>query len=159
MPGIFVDTKIKTTVILLTKGEKGNNPEKRISEFEIAMGWWGFDYKIFDFPDLELAYVPLKKMVDKVKSVVDENKITDLVSFSPFELTDGFDHPDHNMAGEVTRLVSTGMLGQRGLRLWTSSGKSDLIDERLEYARRFYPSQTIPREILEKIGESYINIR
>ncbi|MBP9817543.1 PIG-L family deacetylase [Candidatus Shapirobacteria bacterium] len=152
-------------MILLTKGEKGKNPKKRVGELGVAMNSWGFDYKILNFPDLELAYVPLKKMVDKVRNIVDKNKITDLVSFSPFELTYGFDHPDHNIAGEVTRLVSTGMSGHRGLRLWKSENNlqsSDfnlLLEQRIQYVQRFYPSQKIPKEVLEKIGESYINFR
>lgn len=146
-------------MILLTKGEKGKHPRARMGEFERAMSSWGFGYTILNFPDLKLAYVPLEKMVKKVSEVVEEKGITMLVSFSPYELTFGFDHPDHNQAGEVTRLVSTGAAGRRRLWLWTSRGKPMLVKERKWYAQRYYPSQDIPGRVLKHLGESYLVIR
>jgi len=90
--------------------------------------------------------------------IVDKN-ITALASFNPNEITFGFDHPDHNRVGEVTRLVSAGMTGERKLWLWTSGGKSYLTKKRYEYAKKFYLSQRIPKIILKNIGESYLKIR
>ena len=125
----------------------------------MAMNWWGFEYVILDFPDLGLAIYPLGKVVKKIGQIVNKLGISRLISFSPFELTIGFDHPDHNRAGEVARLVSTGMPGRRGLLLWTGQGMATSTDQRMEYARQFYPSQVISREILEKVGEKYLIIR
>ena len=81
------------------------------------------------------------------------------VSFHPNEITPGFDHPDHNWVGEVTRLVSVEMRGERKLILWTSGGKPYLTEERDKYARQYYHSQKISKSILETIGESYLKIR
>jgi len=143
----------------LTKGERGKHPELRVPEFVRAMSWWGFEYQILDFPDLGLAIYPLGKVVKKIGQIVNKLGISQLISFSPFELTIGFDHPDHNRAGEVTRLVSTAMTGSRGLWLWTSQGKLSLTNERVQYVKRFYPSQNISKKILAQIGESYLKIR
>ncbi|MBI2465543.1 PIG-L family deacetylase [Candidatus Shapirobacteria bacterium] len=159
MSGIFVKAKIRTHIILLTRGEKGKNPELRVGEFKKAMTWWGFDFTILNFPDRELSFLPIKEIVLETTKIIDRQMITSLMSFSPFEQTVGFDHPDHNVAGEVTRLVSVAMGGKRGLWLWRSSGKSSLLDDRVAYVRRFYPSQDIPKRVLSQIGESYLKVR
>jgi LmbE family N-acetylglucosaminyl deacetylase len=130
-----------------------------MDEFSRAMNWWGFDFEVFKFPDLGLAYVPLQRMVREVARVVEEKKLDTIISMNPFELTYGYDHPDHNRTGEVARLVSTGMPGRRGLLLWTGDGEATSTDQRLDYAAQFYPSQVISREILEKVGEKYLVIR
>lgn len=130
-----------------------------MGEFSRAMNWWGFDFEVFRFPDLELAYVPLRRMVKEVTLVVEKRKIDTLISMNPFELTYGYDHPDHNRTGEVARLVSTGMSGRRGLLLWTGQGEATNTEARLEYAAQFYPSQVISRNILENVGEKYLVIR
>ncbi len=123
-------------------------------EFRRAMAWWGFEYKIFSFPDRELAYFPLKTMATDISNYVEEVGVTTLMSFSPQELTFGFDHPDHNVTGAVTQLVSTGMTGDRGLWYWTSYGEPTFTKERYDYARKYYPSQKIPINILKNIGET-----
>ena len=156
---IFVDHKIKTTVIWLTQGGRGGDRRKRGAEFEAAMKWWGFDYEILNFPDLELVFTDLRVMVERVMGLVEDRRLTTLVSFDPREVTYGFDHPDHNRTGEVTRVVSTMMGGTRGLWFWRSRGRASLVDERVEYARRFYRSQKIPRAVLKQIGESYLKVR
>lgn len=148
-----------TTIILLTQGELGGNVEVRKTEFNLAMQFWNFDNVKLNFPDMKLVYFPLEKMVDSVTKVVADKNITILVSFNPYEITPGFDHPDHNRAGEVTRLVSVGMKRKRKLILWNSRGKTYLTIERDKYAKRFYPSQKIPIKILKNIGESYLKIR
>lgn len=123
------------------------------------MGYWGFDYKILGFSDLELVFTDLRGMVEEIKRVAEEKELTILVSFNPGEITYGFDHPDHNRAGEVARVVSASMSGKRGLWFWNSRGEADLLGERVEYARRFYGSQKIPRSVLKQIGESYLKVR
>lgn len=144
---------------MLTRGEKGQNPEKRDVEFVRAMNWWGFDFVRYDFPDLELYDFPLRRMVERVSEDVATRKIDTLVSFSPFVLTPGYDHPDHNRTGEVARVVSTAMSGSRRLILWVDGGESSSLDNRMKYVGDFYPSQVISREILEKVGEKYLVIR
>ena len=123
------------------------------------MKYWKFDYVTFKFPDMKLAYLPLEIMVNKVSRVVNNKNITILVSFHPNEITPGFDHPDHNRVGEVTRLVSVKMKDERKLIFWTSNDKPYLINERDKYAKNFYPSQKIPIKILKTIGESYLKVR
>jgi len=148
-----------TTIILLTQGELGGDVGVRKKEFELAMQYWGFDYVTFRYPDMKLAYFPLNKMVDSVTKVVVNKNITALVSFHPNEITSGFDHPDHNRAGEITRLVSVGMKDGRKLIYWMSNNKPYLTKERNKYAKQFYSSQNIPIEVLKTIGESYLKIR
>jgi hypothetical protein len=120
---------------------------------------WGFAYERFKFPDLGLMYFSLKKMVRAVSRVVLRKNITKLVSFYPYEVTSGFDHSDHNRAGEVARLISVGMKGKRKLIFWISDGKPYFIGKRDKYAKSFYPSQKIPIVTLKTIGESYLKIR
>jgi len=141
----------------MTRGERGGNPEVRSKEFVRAMTSWRFEYEILDFPDLRLAYTDLETMVNRV--TVAAQGLTTLVSSSPNEITPGFEHPDHNRVGEVTRIVSTEASDKRGLLYWTSHGRATLTDERVAYAEGFYPSQKIPREVLKTIGESYLKIR
>lgn len=141
----------------MTRGERGGDPEVRSKEFSGAMTLCGFEYEILDFPDLRLAYTDLETMVRRV--AIAAHGLTTLVSFSPYEITPGFDHPDHNRTGEVTRFVSTESSGKRGLLFWTSHGRATLNDERFAYAKEFYPSQQIPREVLQTIGESYLKVR
>lgn len=143
----------------MTQGELGGDVEVREREFNLAMQYWGFDSVKFEFPDMKLAYFPLEKMVESMAIVVNENQVTTLVSFNHYEITPGFDHPDHNRAGEVVRLVSVGMRGERKLLFWTSGGESYLTQKRYEYAKKYYPSQKIPKIILKNIGESYLKIR
>ena len=123
------------------------------------MDWWGFGYKRFRFPDLGLNFFPLKKMVKAIREVVSRERITILVSFNPNEIVSGFDHSDHNRAGEIARLVSVSMGGRRGLIFWESSGRATRTGERIKYVKEFYPSQKIPGNILKKLGESYLLIR
>jgi hypothetical protein len=123
------------------------------------MNWWGFDFVQYDFPDLELYDVPLRRMVERVGNDINSRGVDTLVSISPFVLTPGYDHPDHNRTGEVARIISTAMSGSRRLILWVDGGQPSLLDERMKYAKEFYPSQVISREILEKVGEKYLVVR
>jgi len=131
----------------------------RRTEFERAMKKWGFEYEIFKYPDLGLVYFSLKKMVWAVGEVVSRKNITVLVSFHPYEVTAGFDHPDHNRVGEVARLISVGMKGERKLIFWTSGGEPYLTRKRDKYVKKFYLSQEIPINTLKTVGESYLKIR
>lgn len=144
----------------MTQGELGGDKEIRRREFVAAMNYWGFSYRLFKFTDLGLIFVPLKQMVDEVVEVIRQDKLTVMVTFSPQEITYGFDHPDHNRTGEVARVAS--MLAGKNwpkLYLWTSMGKSSKVKERSEYVKKFYGSQFVDEKILKQIGESYIIIR
>lgn len=142
---------------MLTRGERGGDPEIRTREFVRAMNWWGFESEVLGFPDLRLIYVDLETVVKRVSLAVVGLDV--LVSFNPYEVTPGFDHPDHNRTGEVTRIVSTESSGKRGLLFWISQGQASLTNERVAYAKKFYPSQNIPGRILRKIGENYLKVR
>jgi LmbE family N-acetylglucosaminyl deacetylase len=92
----------------MTQGERGGDRVGRKREFAAAMEYWGFDYRVLDFPDLGLIFIDLKRMVEEVAEIILKKRLSLLVSFDPREITFGFDHPDHNRAGEVTRVA--GML-------------------------------------------------
>lgn len=146
----------------MTQGEKGGNIKIRRKEFVGAMKHWGFDYVLFKFPDLELIFYPLKKMVLEVGKTIRKEKLTVLISFLPNEITYGFDHPDHNRTGEAVRIAGAMVLGKRPkLYFWTSLGNITRTIERYYYLKRFYKSQFKPEylPILEQIGESYIKVR
>lgn len=144
----------------MTQGELGGDREVRKREFVGAMDYWGFSYRLFKFPDLGLIFVPLEKMVKKVVEIIRKDKLTVLVSFWPNEVTYGFDHPDHNRAGEVARVASAMVLPKRPrLYLWTSIGKSSKVKERSGYVKKFYGSQFVDEKILKQIGESYLKVR
>ncbi len=137
----------------------GGDPKVRSDEFVRAMNYLKFEYKILNFPDRRLIMTRFSKMVEVVDKIVDDNKISMLVGFSPYEITRGFDHTDHNRSGEVVRQVSVAMKGKRKLWLWTSKGKPVLSQKRSDYVKRYYPSQQISFDILKQLGESYIKVR
>ena len=145
----------------MTRGERGGEIEVRKAEFVEAMNHWGFDYELLKFPDLSLAWTPLKEMVETLAVIINNSRINVAISFDPREITYGFDHPDHNATGQAARVATTMVAGSwPKLYLWTGAGgKAD--QNRLDYFKKFYPSQYKNgyKQILENIGEKYIKVR
>lgn len=87
-------------------GADQNKVEKiRKLEFEQATRSKGIDSLGLHFGDLELAHLPFDLLVNSVLTVVRQRQFDMLVSFHPDEITHIFDHPDHQIAGQVTRYV------------------------------------------------------
>lgn len=126
---LFVDAEIPITVILLTLGELGTVASSsgssygapasetltpsavaqiRQVEFERAMVELGADYQILGFGDFALSTMPFRNLALPLLNVLRSQDLAAVFSFHPFEITPGFDHPDHNLAGEATRFAASG---------------------------------------------------
>lgn len=114
---IFVEAGVPLTVIALTLGEVGIpsewpsvTPEQmkqiRRNEFTHSMEALGTSGIALDHGDLRMSLAPPEPAVKDVLKIVREQQFGVLFSFHPYEVTPVFDHPDHNTAGIVTKLVA-----------------------------------------------------
>ena len=104
------DNDIKTTLITLTKGERGNNSlgggnlkNIRTKELELAAEILGIDELLsWDFPDLNLKDTK-KLWSEKLKNEIDQLKPDIIVTFDHSGITG---HPDHIIVStEVLSIV------------------------------------------------------
>lgn len=153
----------------------------RAEELKNAAGFLNASYKILSFPDLHLPFVPFELLVKSVLPIVRSENIDSIFSFHPNEFTRKFDHPDHNIAGQLARYVGAAadvknfmpehkVLSSRpNLYLWTSENSlathsmklnKSVRKSRDEYLMENYPSQfsiqnyLVWKKIFAKITES-----
>ncbi len=134
----------------------------RAEELKNAAGFLNASYKILSFPDLNLPFVSFESLVKSVLPIVRLQNIDTIFSFHPNETTRKFDHPDHNIAGQIARYVGAAadvknfmpeykVLSNRPkLYLWTSKNSlathsmklsKPVRKRRDEYLMENYPSQ------------------
>ncbi|GIK84257.1 MAG: hypothetical protein BroJett025_08790 [Patescibacteria group bacterium] len=150
----------------------------RKQEAEAAMQFLGASLTILRFPDLGLPFVPLQELVAAVLPIVREVGADALFSFHPKEITNYFDHPDHNRAGEVAKYVraaadvahympkSAALKKRPELYLWTTKKQKMKIHlseqtraHRNDYLTKCYPSQfsTETKEVWGAIFDDITN--
>lgn len=81
----------------------------REQEFVGAMTSLGFSHKIFDLNDYSLSVLPLENLAIPLINILRQKDLAAVFSFHPFEITPGFDHPDHNAAGIATRFAASAL--------------------------------------------------
>jgi len=81
--------------------------EIRLQEFQQAMSSLGAKYEIMGLRDFGLSTIPLIEIAIPLMNVLRKNDFGAVFSFHPYEITQDFDHPDHNMAGSATRFASS----------------------------------------------------
>lgn len=64
-----------------------------------------FKSKIFDYGDLQLYFQDKVKIYNEVLAFIRDIAPAAIFSFSPFEAMSGFDHLDHEVAGNIARFV------------------------------------------------------
>jgi|GEM_PF-1799186 len=169
---VFVKAKISPHLIFLTAGELGITLSSQLKPAEMAiirqneairaMEFLGASLTILNFPDLHLAFIPLEILISAVLPIIRADNTDAIFSFDPNETTTSFDHPDHNVAGQVAKYVGaasdvkhffpqTEALKQRPeLYLWTSKSapanrslqlSPAARNNRNNYLTNFYPSQ------------------
>lgn len=153
----------------LTKGEKGGDPQKRSDEFKQSGQKIGFTPIQFNFPDLELDLVDTRVLYLAVLELVRQVAPQLVLSFYPHELTNYFDHPDHNRAGQAvswavaasdvpTMATQSLPVKQRPASMfWTTNpSQTDVVlatgqqhvEQVLFLAQEVYSSQSIPLPVL-----------
>lgn len=175
---------IPITVLTLTLGELGETKDKpdispeemgklRYGEFLSSTRVLGIKGEKKDFPDTELSAPHILEQAKKeVLGFVRKNKFGVIFSFHPNEVTQEFDHPDHNAAGEIARyagafsavknkITDTPPMDRRPeLYLWTSNPElathhiitiPDLEQARKEHLATYYSSQ-FPENAMGKWG-------
>lgn len=114
---IFVEAGVPLTVIALTMGEVGipshwstvtpiEMKNIRREEFLHSLQSIGAMGISLDYPDLHVSLTPIEPVVQTTLKTVRDNKFGVLFSFHPNEVTPLFDHPDHNTAGVITKIVA-----------------------------------------------------
>lgn len=158
----------------------------RKAEAQRAANFLHASLTILSFPDLHLPFVPFESLVAAVLPLIRHLGTDALFSFDPYETTQSFDHPDHNVAGLVAKhvgaaadvkhfLPSSPALNRRPeLYLWTSDSSkatvaptitSKIKEKRNKYLIDHYPSQFQAAkkgewtEIFSGIAEGYVKVR
>jgi len=78
----------------------------RKQEFEQAMLKLGFFYHSLGFADLGLSFVNLEVISTNILEVIRLQNLAAVFSFAPDEYSWGFDHPDHTVSGQATRVAA-----------------------------------------------------
>ena len=78
----------------------------RKQEFELAMSNLGFSYQLLGLADLDLSFVDLEVIVTDILKVIRSKNLAAVFSFAPDEYSWGFDHPDHTVSGQATRIAA-----------------------------------------------------
>lgn len=169
---VFVAAGISPHIIFLTAGELGTPKNSQIQPDEMAqireaearsaLQFLNASMTLLSFPDLQLPFVPFEELVAAVLPIIRELKTDALFSFHPYETTQEFDHPDHNVAGMVAKYVAASadvehLLPEKPalekrpeLYLWTTDSrmanstlqlKKKTRKNRNQYLEQQYPSQ------------------
>ncbi len=67
----------------------------------------GVEFVALDFPDGELPFIELRKLVDAVLPLVRMHASAAIFSFHPHEVTPDIHHSDHAIVGRVAEVVAT----------------------------------------------------
>jgi len=86
---------------------QGEVKEVRLGEFQEAMASIGVDYQSMDYDDFGLSTIPLENIVVPLINILRKNDFGAVFSFHPYEITQDFDHPDHNLTGLATRFAAS----------------------------------------------------
>lgn len=79
----------------------------RQTEFGQAMDSIGADYHLMGFVDLALSTLNFRIMAMPMLDLLRSKDFAALFTFHPYEITLEFDHPDHNITGQVTRFAAS----------------------------------------------------
>lgn len=77
----------------------------RRKEFENATASLGIKTEILDWGDLKLSEKPFTELLVELLKIVRRLDPAVVFSFDPFEMTRDFDHPDHELAGQLARRI------------------------------------------------------
>ena len=102
----------------MTLGEMGevvNQPgldakqvaQVRQTEFNQAMGSIGANHESMGFADLALSTLNFRIMAMPMLDLLRSKDFAALFTFHPYEITPDFDHPDHNITGQVARFAAS----------------------------------------------------
>jgi len=197
---IWRQADIPAFVILMTLGQKGNLAgvkksqltdelvaKERQKEFINAMSALGMSYAILPFVDHQLRYVSPEEMDRGVLRILRTHSFAAVFSFSPDILLEDFDHVDHNVTGQVTKVAAGAVNVSRFMpdlqpvpdkrpELWLLTDDHNrathtvpLTPEqekaRLDYLHFYYPSQFPTEdtaqhaEIFAKLPHYYAKVR
>lgn len=96
----------------------------------------GISLTILKFPDMGLPFISLEVLIHHTLPIIRELHTKALFSFHPYEMTPYFDHPDHNIAGQVAKHIGAAadvkhfmpdgqvVSNRPDLYFWTSKSKN-----------------------------------
>lgn len=165
--------EIPTTFLTATFGERGKDKGEykspavmkkiRQTEYERATAAIGVQREALDLGDFGLELLNYKELIVPILEVIRRVDPAVIITFHPFETTQQFYHPDHNLMGKVVFDAASAMdikdfLPESGsatssrssLYAWTT--RQDLAthfipfppqyrEQRIRYLKTFYPSQ------------------
>lgn len=160
--------------------------EIRKSEASKAAAFLKASLTILSFPDLHLPFIPIENLIKAVLPIIRAKKTDAIFSFHPHETTKSFDHPDHNVAGLVSKYVGAAadvkhfmpevksLKARPELYLWSSKKNQNHLvvhqsrkikQQRNQYLIDNYPSQFKKidqkkwQKIFDQLSETYERVR